>query len=285
MHELDPNRPAVRVPQGVDDLTKRLLTGAGQTVGDEVSVEVPHREPVVREVEFRVGEDLPADRVEFGQEMSSHPVHVDELDHPGLLFEICIRVVGRRPVATPHHRFVGNPQRGEDLLVETTCAEQQIMEVSQELTGLGPLNDSMVVRARNRDELADAELGQHLGVRGLVLGGISDRTGPDDQALALHKARHGLRCAYRSGVREGHRRVGEILEFEIVVTNSSNQVLVGIEEALEVELIRVLDIRNQQDAVPGPLDVDRQTKVDALVMHRVRGPVDLGVARSHCRSR
>ena len=60
VHVLDAGRPAVRVAQRVDDPSERLLAGAGQAVGEELAVEVPHGQPVVGEVELGIDAGPPS---------------------------------------------------------------------------------------------------------------------------------------------------------------------------------------------------------------------------------
>ena len=63
---------------------RRALEAARAEAADrELAVEVPDREAVVRDVELGMrGRLAPAERVEVGDEVAAHPVHVDERGGP-----------------------------------------------------------------------------------------------------------------------------------------------------------------------------------------------------------
>src|SRR5205085_12215330 len=100
-----------------------------------------------------------AQRVEVGDEVAPYPVDVDELEDAGLLVDLVLGVVVGADVAPPTGRLVGDPQRGEDLIVEAVGAEQELVDPLEELARLGALDDAVVVRRRQRDDLAEAEAG------------------------------------------------------------------------------------------------------------------------------
>ena len=95
-----------------------------------------------------------------------------------------------RPVQVLHpaDRLVGQPQRGEDVVVEAVLAEQQLVDPAQELAGLGALDDPVVVGRGQRHDLGDAELGQGLLAGALELRRVLHRTDADDRALARPSA-------------------------------------------------------------------------------------------------
>ena len=76
---------------------------------------------------------LAAQRVEVGDEMAPHPVDVDELEDPGLLVDLVLGVVLRVVVPPPAHRLVGDVQAVEDVVVEAVVAQQQLVDVAEEL--------------------------------------------------------------------------------------------------------------------------------------------------------
>jgi len=91
--------------------------------------------------------------VGVGHEVTAHAVGVDELLDPGDLVDVV--VVGRRDVAHPAHRLVGDAQALEDLVVEAVLAEEQLVDDPEELAGLGALDDPVVVGARQGEDLGD----------------------------------------------------------------------------------------------------------------------------------
>src|SRR5438132_12609252 len=104
---------------------------------------------------------LGAKRVEVGDEMAAHAVHVDELlDSDGL--------VGRRDrrrraarasrvdVDAPPRRLVRDGEALEDVVVELLAPEKEVVHDGEEATALRARDDTVVVRARQGDRLADA---------------------------------------------------------------------------------------------------------------------------------
>ena len=153
------------------------------TVGEELAVEVPDGEAVGRGIELGVGVRLlPAQRVEVGDQVPAHPVHVDErLDVDLLLLAHPLGVAGV-DVAPPPHRLVGHAHRAEHVVVEPVRPEQQLVDALEEEARLRPLDDAVVVGRRQRHHLGDTELGQHLRVGALVLGRVRERADADDEA-------------------------------------------------------------------------------------------------------
>ena len=104
------------------------------------------------------------------------------------------------------------------------------MERREELAALRALDDAVVVGARERDDLADADLGERLRVGAFVLGRVGDRADADDHALAGHEARHRVQRADRARVRERHRRAREVVDRQLVRARPADEVLVrGVE--------------------------------------------------------
>ena len=85
------------------------------------------------------------------------------------------RSLDRLVVAAPAGGLVGHAEAGEQLVVEVVLAEQELVDAAEELAALGALDDAVVVGARERDDLADADLGERLRVGALVLGRVADR--------------------------------------------------------------------------------------------------------------
>ena len=89
VHVLDADRAAVGVAQHVEDVAERHARRVpAEAVGEELAVEVPDGEPVGGRVELGVHVRLlPRQRIEVGDEVAAHPVHVDERLHVHLLLE------------------------------------------------------------------------------------------------------------------------------------------------------------------------------------------------------
>ena len=123
VHVLDAERPAVGVAQDVERLAQREGVAPGQPVDHELAVEVPQREPVGGGVELGVqGAGLGRQRVEVGDEMAPHPVHVDQALHVHLLDQALVLAVTGVDVGLPAHRLVGHVHGREHRLVEAVLA-------------------------------------------------------------------------------------------------------------------------------------------------------------------
>ena len=174
----------------------------------------------------------------------------------------------RLVVATPSGRLVRHAEAGEDVRVEVVLAEQQLVHAAEELAALGALDDAMVVGARERDDLADADLGERLRVGAFELDRVGDRADADDRALARHQARHRVHRADRARVGDRHRRAGEVVDRELVRARLADQLLVRGVERGEVERVRALDVRDEQRArAVVLLQVDREAEVHVRVPH------------------
>ena len=169
VHVLDGERAAVGVAQHVEDLVERGHVAPGQAVGDELARQVPDGEPVGQRVELGVDvRRLGVERVEVGDEVAAHPVHVDERLHVHLLDEALVLALlaagAGVAVHLPADRLVGHAHRLEEVVVEAVGTGDEGGHPAQEQAGLGPLNDAVVVGGRERHHLAQAELGQHARV-------------------------------------------------------------------------------------------------------------------------
>ena len=119
VHVLDAERAAVRVPQHVEDVLEGGGLAAGQPVGHELTGQVPDGQAVGQRVELGVDVGrLGVERVEVGDEMPAHPVHVDQCVHPHLLEQPLVLGVTRADagvvVAFPSHRLVRHAHRLEE---------------------------------------------------------------------------------------------------------------------------------------------------------------------------
>ena len=198
VHVLDADRAAVRVAQHAEDLAQLHLTLAAETARHELAVEIPEGQAVLFDLEVGVGALHVLERIDVGHQVAAHSERVDELLHPRGLVD-ALREVDVDVVA-PVDRRVGDAQCREDVFVEVALADQQLVDLLEELSRAGSLDDAVVVGAGERDRLADRELAEGLLAGALELGGVLERAGADDAALPLHQAGHGSgRCRCRQG--------------------------------------------------------------------------------------
>ena len=158
VHVLDADGAAVGVAQDAEDLAHlHQALAAGEAAGGELAVEVPQRQPVGLDVEVVVAALAVLQRVGVGHQVAADPIGVDHLHDPGLLGDLVL-VVGA-DVLGPADRLVRDPQRAEDVVVEAVLAEQQGVQPGEVLTRLRALDDAVVVRRRQRHDLATRSSG------------------------------------------------------------------------------------------------------------------------------
>ncbi len=232
VHVLDAHCAAVGVPQHPKDLAQREEGRPTKTAGRELAVEVPEGEAVLGDVEVGVTTLAVLERVGVGHEVAADAVGVDEFLDPSDLVDVV--VVSRRDVLDPAHRLVGDPQRGEDLVVEAFGAEQQLVDDPQEIAALSTLDDAVVIGRRQRERLAHRVAVEGLDRGAGPFGGVFHRTDTDDRALALHEAGDGVHGADGAGVRQGDRRAGEVFDGELAVAGLFHHVFVCRPEVDEV---------------------------------------------------
>ncbi len=268
VHVLDADRAAVRVAEHTEQVAEPHLGRAGDAIGEELAVEVPDREAVRRRIELdgRV-RLLPAQRVEVGDQVTAHAVDADQLGDLHLLVQHRLLTVDRVDVGTPFDGLVRHPEGVEDVVVEAVLTEQQLVDPLEEQPRLGTLDDAVVVGARDGDDLGDAERRQVAAVGALELGRVVDGADADDDALAGHQARHRLHGADGAGVGQCHAGALEVGDGELVAPDLADDLLVGDEEAGEVEPFGVAEDGNDERASAVALvDVDRETHVDVFVL-------------------
>ena len=223
-------------------------------------------------------------RVGVGHQVAAHPVGVDQLVHPGRLGDVVL--VPGRDVPHPADRLVGDLERLEHLVPEAAVAEQQPVDVPQELAGLRALDDPVVIGRGQRDGLADRQPGHGLLGRALVGGRVLHRADADDAALAGHQPRHRVLGADRARVGQPDRGAGEVLDGQLAAAGPADHVLVGHPELAEVHALRGLDRGHQQLARPVlGRHVDGQAQVDVLRLDQRGLAVQLGVGVVHLRRR
>ncbi len=247
VHVLDADGAGVGVAQHPEDVDQLHRLGAGQAAGGEGPLQVPDGQPVVDRVELdrRAGR-LAAQRVEVGDEVAAHPVDVDELQDAGLLVDLVLGVVVGADVPPPPGGLVGDAQRREDLVVEPLGAQQELVHPPEELARLGALDDAVVIRRGQRDDLAEADLRQGAGIGALEFGGVVDRSDADDRPLAGHEPGDGVDRADRARVGQRDRRASEVVGADLAGPDPADDVLVGGEVAVEVEGVGLLDVRHQK---------------------------------------
>ena len=161
VHVLDTDRAAVGVAQVTEDLAECRLAHATDATGEELAVEVPDGESIGGGVEF--GRHLgfvPTQRIEVGDQVAAHAVHADQRGDLHLLIEHRVFGVEIVRVLDPLHRLVRHTDGREHLVIEAVLPDQRLVHALQEQTALGALDDAVVVRARDRDDLGHTDSGE-----------------------------------------------------------------------------------------------------------------------------
>ena len=267
VHVLDADRAAVRIAQHAEEVAEAHLGHAADAVGEELAVEVPDRQAVGGRIELLGCQRLlPAQRVEVGHQVTAHPVDADQLGDGHLLGQHRLFAVHRVGVGPPLDRLVRHVERVEDVLVEVVLTEEQLVHPLQEHPGLGALDDPVVVRAGDGDDLADADRTQAGTIRTLELGRVVDAADTHDHGLARHQSGHRLDGADRARIGEADVGAHEVVDGQLVALDLADDLLVRREEPGEVERVRIAQHRHHERATAvGLLDVDRQTHVDVVV--------------------
>lgn len=281
VHVLDADGAAVRVAQHAQDVAELHPLLAREAADGELAVEVPQRQAVAEHVQVGVAALAVVQRVRVGHQVAARAERVDQLDDARGLVDGALGDVG-----DPADRLVGQPQRREDVVVEAVLAQQQLVDALEELARLRALDDAVVVRGGQRDDLANAHVGQGLLAGALEVRGVLHGADADDRALTRLQPRHRVVRADRAGVGQRDRRAREVVRGQRAGARLADQVLVGLPELRERHVLAALDRRDDQRAAAVLAgQVDRQTEVHVLRRDDERLAVDLGVVPVHVRVR
>ncbi len=226
VHVLEADGAGVGVAQDAEDLAQlHEPLAVAERSGGELAVEVPQRQAVARGVEIGVAAGVVLERVGVGHQVTADPERVDELEHAGLLVHLV--VVADGDVLGPADGLVGDLERTEDAVVELVLAEQQSVDLLEELAGLRALDDAVVVRRRQRHHLGDRHLRERVLGRALELRRVFHRADADDDALTLHEAGDRVVGADAARVGQADRGALEVGDLELVVARLGDHRLVG----------------------------------------------------------
>ncbi|CAB4880249.1 unannotated protein [freshwater metagenome] len=240
VHVLDADRAAVGVAEHLEQFRKLHPVLASNTADEKLTLEVPDAQPVVlRGHLVEQARFFPAQRVEIGHEVPTDAVRADEARDGHLLAQHGLLAVDGAGVDTPAHRLIGHSEAAEDEVVEAVLADEVLVQPLQEHAALGTLDNAVVVRARDRDNLRHAELHERAHVCALELGRVVDGSDADDDALTGHQARNRLNGADGARVGEADRCASEVGHRQLVRLGLADERVVGIEELDETQGLRV----------------------------------------------
>ena len=281
---LDADLATVGGAQRGQHVAQTHLVLADESTDGEPAVEVPQGELVRVDVEIRVEgaaplRVLPVEWVDVGHEVAAIAVRGDELQDAGVLVD-----AGIGDVLAPPDGLVRDAEGVEDLVVELV-REEQAVDLTQELAGLRALDDPVIVGRGQGGDLADGVVGQLLLAGTLELGGVLHGAHTEDRALTHGQTGHRVHGADTARVGQRDRDAREVVHRQLALAGAGDDVLVGVEEAAEVERLTVADGRDDERATGLGLHVDGQSEVDPRRGDGVRLAVDLLVVVVHIRVR
>lgn len=125
---------------------------AAEAARIEFTIEIPHCQPVVRQLQFWVVEGFVAERVDVSADVSTNPIGIDEFVDERFFFQLLFFFLWAEwiePVVRgPAIRLQWNLERSKDLVVEISFALEEVFEILQKLPGLRLLGCAMVIGAR-----------------------------------------------------------------------------------------------------------------------------------------
>ncbi len=221
------------------------------------------------DVELGVGVGCAAaERVEVGDQVAAHAVHVDEGVHLHDLLVLRRGIGEPAAVGEPARRLVGHAEAREHVVVEAVLAEQELVDAPEELAALGAADDAVVVGVGERGDLAHCEPGDRVRIGAFELGRVADAADADDEALPRHQPRHRVHGADHPRVRDRRGGAGEVVRGDLVAPHLHDELFVRAPEAREVEGVGLLHVGHQQRVrAVALLHVDREAEVHVLVAY------------------
>ena len=158
------------------------------------------------------------------------------------------------------------------------------MHGAQEVAGLRALDDPMVVGRRQRDQLADAPLGDAFLAGALELRRVLHRARTDDRALPTHQPRHRMNGADSARIRQRDRHAAKVFGGQLAVAGAPHDVLIGGDELPERHGVGTLYACHHQLPVAVlALQIDGQAQVGVRRRDRRRLAVHLREVPVHVR--
>uniref|UniRef100_A0A6J7P5N2 Unannotated protein n=1 Tax=freshwater metagenome TaxID=449393 RepID=A0A6J7P5N2_9ZZZZ len=264
VHVLNADRAAVGVAEHLEQFPQLHPVLAGNTADEKLTLEVPDAQPIVLRIHLvEQARFFPAQRVEVGHEVPTDAVRADKARDRHLLAQHGFFAVDGAGVDTPAHRLVGHSEAAEDEVVEAVLADEVLVQPLEEHAALGALDNAVVIRARDSDDLRHAELHERAHVCALELGRVVDGSDTDDDALTGHQARNRLNGADGSRVGEADGCASKVGHRQLVRLGLADQRVVGIEELDEAQGLRVSQHGHHECARPITLvHVDSESHVD-----------------------
>ena len=249
VHVLNADGAAVCIAKNSEQLPERVLVGPGNHAGKEFALKIPYRQFPGDRVELGGhGRGLGVERVEVGNQVAARPIRIDDFLNCRSLFR---NVAARRHgigITVPTSRFVGDAHRFEYFVVERFLTHKESLHGVQERSGLGTLNDPVVVRGSKRDYFPDSNLSELGRIGGHERRREINGAEPDDRRLSGHQPGNRVTGSNATGIRNRYRHASKIIDRQLVDPGLGDDGLVGGVELVERQCVRRFDARDNQAA-------------------------------------
>ncbi|GBE24473.1 hypothetical protein BMS3Bbin02_00745 [bacterium BMS3Bbin02] len=217
VHVFDSGSATVRVSEQTKDVSELHVCTVRKPAGSEVAIKIPNSEAVREGVELGVNVRwFLAQGVEVCNEVTAAAVHVDELEDLCLFFSPLARAGRRTRIHCPARRHVRDPHRLEDLVVEVFGTQQELVDMSEQHPGVGPLDDPVVICRGHGECPPNSRASKIVGVRSLEFRCVANAPHADDDTLSRHQTWHRLLCPDCARVRECRGCAGEVIDRDLV---------------------------------------------------------------------
>src|SRR6202008_1434341 len=104
--------------------------------GDEHPIEIPDREPIVLDIQFRVIKNRQlVQRIGVGDQMATNSKRIDQLNHAGFLECLFANSIFRKKewiaIEIPTHRRVRNPEIQKDIFVKIVLPDDELVHARE----------------------------------------------------------------------------------------------------------------------------------------------------------
>src|SRR4051812_47423732 len=169
----DADLAAVCLSQNVQNPSQGCDLFVMQSAGDEFAIKVPDRQAIKFKLEVLGKMRGHVQRVDISEQVSASAICIDQLQNIRLFLSLFRKTVApkqaRIVIRSPAKRHKVYLEIAKDLVIKTVLPNDELMDLCEEQSTFGSLDDTMIVGARDRDRFADAKLRQSGGGHRLIL--------------------------------------------------------------------------------------------------------------------
>src|SRR6266550_4758748 len=188
------NLAAVGASQDFQNLPQCATLLAAESASNKLAVEIPDRQLISFDVQFGVVENRQRMKgIDIGDQVAAHAIGINKLDDVSFRDRLFPFVVRDKEewiaIQIPTQRRVRDSQVVKDTYIKLMLAKNEFVHSSEQCSGFGALDNSVVVCTAYSYCLTDAELRQRFGSHCLVFSRIFNCACCDDYGLSSHQAR------------------------------------------------------------------------------------------------